>query len=359
MGTRQTLSSPDKPVIRHDLLKDLVQQIFSAHDLPAEDAETAAAALVRANLRGVDSHGVARVPMYCERLRRGVANARPKLGSVRVAPAVVHVDGDDGLGLVVGKYAMAEAIALARQSGIGLAGVKRSGHYGMAALYVLQAVAAGCVGMAFTNASPAIPVWGGRRPFLGTSPFAAGAPSGGGPPFVLDMACSVVARGKLKFAAQRGEPISPGLALDKDGRPTTDGKKAFEGVMLPFGGVKGAGLSLLMEVLSGVLTGATFGGQVRNPFRELDAPQNTGHFFIALKADLFMPLERFEQRMQELAGRIRSQPLAEGFDEILMPGEPEERTEKRRLDEGIPLTADVVESLQKEAKQAGISFPSS
>jgi LDH2 family malate/lactate/ureidoglycolate dehydrogenase len=115
---------------------------------------------------------------------------------------------------------------------------------------------------------------------------------------------------------------------------------------------------MLMDVLSGVLTGAAFGGQVRNPFKDLDAPQNTGHFFIALKADLFMPLERFEERMQVLAHRVRSQPVAEGFEEILMPGEPEARIEKKRIDEGIPLTADVVQSLQKEAKQAGILFSS-
>ncbi|KPJ78463.1 MAG: hypothetical protein AMJ54_03590 [Deltaproteobacteria bacterium SG8_13] len=355
---RQPHSSEYRPVIRHDRLTDFVQRVFIAHNMPAEDAGTAAAALVKANLRGVDSHGVARVPMYCERLRRGVANARPNLRTMRVAPAVVQVDGDDGLGLVVGSHAMAAAVALALESGIGLAGVKRSGHYGMAALYVLQAVAAGCVGMAFTNASPALAVWGGRSPFLGTSPFAAGAPAGSSPPFVLDMACSIVARGKLKFAAQRGEAIGAGLALDRDGQPTTDGKKAFEGVMLPFGGVKGAGLSMLMDVLSGVLTGAAFGGEVRNPFTGLDAPQNTGHFFIALKADLFMPQQRFEQRMQVLADRVRSQPPAAGFEEILMPGEPEARTEKKRFEKGIPLTPDVVQSLQKEARQAGIPFPS-
>ncbi len=327
MSTPRTLSSSQEPAIPPDRLKEFVRHIFTAHDVPGQDAETASAALVRANLRGVDSHGVARVPMYCERLRRKVTNARPNLGSMRVAPAVVQVDGDDGLGLVVGKFAMAKAVALAHESGIGLAGVKRSSHYGMGALYVLQAVEAGCVGMAFTNASPALPVWGGNSPFLGTSPFAAAAPGGHGPPFVLDMACSIVARGKLKYAAQRGEAIPEGLALDKEGRPTTDGEKAFEGVMLPFGGVKGAGLSMLMEVLGGVLTGAAFGGEVRNPFKGLDGPQNTGHFFVALRADLFMPMDHFVERMQVLAERVRSQPLADGFEKILTPGEPEARCE--------------------------------
>ena len=341
---------------QHRRLQDFVRQVFSAHGLPDEDAETAAGALVKANLQGVDSHGVGRVPMYCERLRRGVARARPDIRVERVASAAALVDGDNGLGLVVGRRGMEEAITLAYESGIGLVGVKRSGHYGMAALYILQAVESRCVGMAFTNASPALPVWGGCSPFLGTSPFAAGAPSGGGSPFVLDMACSIVARGRLKFAAQRGESIPEGLALDKHGRPTTDGKAAFEGVMLPVGGVKGAGLSMLMEVLSGVLTGAAFGGEVRNPFTGLDTPQGTGHFFIALKADLFLPFEIFEERMRALANRVKSQPLAAGFDEILMPGEPGYRMEQERLRQGIPLSADVVESLQEEARRTGVPF---
>ena len=343
-------------VFRHQHLQAFVERVFGAHGLVEEDAQTAAAALVRANLRGVDSHGVARVPMYCERLRRGVATAQPTIRIERIARAAALVDGDNGLGLVVGRRAMAEAVTMAAESGIGLVGVKRSGHYGMGALYVLQAVDARCIGLAFTNASRALAVWGGRSPFLGTSPFAAGAPRDQGPPFVLDMACSIVARGKLKFAAQRGEPIPEGLALDKHGRPTTDGKAAFEGVMQPVGGAKGSGLSMLMDVLSGVFTGAAFGGDVRNPFTGLDGPQDTGHFFIAIKADLFMPLQVFFDRMRILADRVKSQPLAEGFDEILMPGEPEYRTEQERVERGIPLTADVVDVLRQEAQRAKITF---
>lgn len=347
----------ESTTIEAEELRDWLRKVFAAHRMPPHDAEVAANALVKASLRGVDSHGVARTTMYCERMRRKVANPAPEIKVTRVSPAVSLVDGDNGIGLVVGHRAMDEAISIAQAYGIGLAGVKRSGHYGMGALYVLQAIESRCVGLAFTNASPALPVWGGRTKFLGTSPFAAGAPTGAGSPFVLDMACSIVARGKLKFAAQRGEAIPEGLALDRQGRPTTDGAAAFEGVVLPMGGVKGAGLSLLMEVLSGVFTGAAFGGEVRNPFTGLDGPQGTGHFFMALKADLFMPMETFEKRMRTLAGRVKKQALAQGFDEILMPGEPESRTERERLVSGIPLTRDVQESLQSEGKLAGIPFP--
>ncbi|MDJ0876381.1 MAG: Ldh family oxidoreductase [Desulfobacterales bacterium] len=351
------MPNSESVTIRAEDLTKWLRPVFETHGLPAADAATASRALVRASLRGVDSHGVARVPMYCERLRRGVANPVPDIRIERTAPAVALVDGDDGLGLVVGPRAMDAAIGIARENGIGLAGVRRSGHYGMAALYILQAAEAGCAALAFTNASPALAVWGGRTPFLGTSPFAAGAPAGAAPPFVLDMACSTVARGKLKFAAQRGEPIAEGLALDRHGRPTTDGAEAFEGVMLPLGGVKGSGLSMLMDVLSGVLTGAGFGGEVRNPFTGLDGPQNTGHFFLALRTDLFTHGEAFEDRMQTLAERVKSQPRAEGFQEILMPGEPEARNEEIRRVQGIPLTADVLASLQAEGERAGHPFP--
>lgn len=351
------MKTNESVTISAEKLEKWVQQVFERYDLPPQDGLTAAHALVKANLRGVDSHGVARVPMYCARLKQQVANPLPDIEVTRVAPAAALVDGDNGLGLVVGHRAMAEAIAIARECGIGLAGVKHSGHYGMGALYVLQAVEAGCIGLAFTNASPALPVWGGRTPFLGTSPFAAGVPAGAAPPFVLDMACSIVARGKLKFAAQRGESIPEGLALDKQGRPTTDGAAAFEGVVLPMGGVKGAGLSMLMDVLSGVYTGAAFGGDVRNPFTGLDGPQHTGHFFLAFKADLFMPGDIFETRMQTLGARVKAQPRAEGFEEILMPGEPEDRNEQERRSHGIPLTPDVIRSLEAEGDRVGLPFP--
>jgi LDH2 family malate/lactate/ureidoglycolate dehydrogenase len=352
-----TLSPKDVRIFAAQDLEAFVQRVFVGNGLPIADAQTAARALVLANLRGVDSHGVARVPMYCERLRRGVANPRPRIAIQRVAQAAALVDGDNGLGIVIGKRGMAEAIQIAQDSGLGLVGVRGSGHYGMGALYILQAIEAGCIGMAFTNASPALPVWGGRAPFLGTSPFAAGAPCGAAPPFVLDMACSVVARGKLKYAAQRGEPIAAGLALDRHGQPTTDGAAACEGVLLPFGGYKGAGLSMLMDVLGGVFTGAAFGGEVRNPFKGLDAPQNTGHFFLAIKADLFLPPQTFEARMETLVERVKEQPRAAGFAEIQMPGEPEYRKAAARQRDGIPLTPDVVRSLQGEGDRTGQSFP--
>lgn len=331
--------------------------LFARAGLREADAEIIARDLVAANLRGIDSHGVSRIPMYLERLRRGVVKPRPEITVEPVAGAVALVDGDDGMGFLAGHRAMDEAIALARTSGIGLVGVRRSTHYGMAALYVQQAMEAGFIAMAFTNSSPAIAAWGGRTPFLGAAPLAAGIPGGDQPGYVLDMAMTVIARGKIRLAATHGTPIPEGLALDSEGHPTTDARKAFEGVCLPFGGVKGSALSMLMDLMCGVLTGANYGGRVRSLYFDHEEPQNVGHLFFAIRPDLFMPREAFAERMDDFVTRLKAQPRAAGVDEILMPGEPEARTAAARAGRGIPVTAKVIAELAAQADAAGVTAP--
>jgi L-2-hydroxycarboxylate dehydrogenase (NAD+) len=336
-------------------LTQVAERLFIAGGLREQDAKTIAKDLVAANLRGLDSHGVSRIPMYLERIRKGVVKAQPDITVTKITSAVASVDGDDGMGFLAAHRAMDEAIKLAADSGIGLVGVKRSTHYGMASLYVQQALEAGYIALAYTNSSPALPVWGGRTAFLGASPFAAAVPGGHEEtPFVLDMAMTVIARGKIRLAATHGEEIPHGLALDKDGAPTTDAAEAFEGVCLPFGGAKGAALAMLMDLLAGVLTGANYGGDVKSLYFDHSEPQNVGHLFIAIKPDLFMLKEEFENRMDTFVSRVKSLPRAQGFDEILIPGEPEERRTKERLDFGIPLTEEVRNSLLKEAEHLGI-----
>lgn len=344
-------------VFQVDWLKATVRKIFMKNGIPEADAEIITDGLVAADLRGVYSHGVVRVPMYCRRLRNNLVNRTPEIQIKDTSPASKLIDGDNGMGFVVGKKAMEIAIDLASQTGVSLVGVKNSGHFGMSAFYLLQALEADMISFVFTNSSPAMPAWGGRTKFLGASPFAAGAPGGVNGPFVLDMACTVTARGKLKYAAQRGESIPLGLALDSEGRPTTDGEKAFHGVILPFGGVKGAALAMLMEILSGVFTGAAFGGEVKNPHTDQSGPQNVGHFFMAIKPDLFMPLEKYKNRMDTLISRAKSSEKAEGCDEIYIPGEIEAGLEADRLKNGIPLTEDVVESLKTEAELVDLDIP--
>ncbi|MEP7456616.1 Ldh family oxidoreductase [Phyllobacterium sp. SB3] len=340
-----------------EVLRPFAEALFCKEGLSGADAAIVVEGMIKANLRGIDSHGLSRVPMYLNRLKKGVVNPRPNIRITRVMPAVSLIDGDDGMGFLIGRKAIDEACLLAETVGIGLVGARRSTHYGMAAQYVLQAIEAGYIAIALTNSSPAIPAWGSRTTFLGAAPLAAGVPGGNHSPYVLDMAMTVIARGKIRLAAQRGDPIPEGLALDSEGRPTTDAKKAFEGVCLPFGGVKGSALSMLMDLLAGVLTGANYGGEVKSLYFDHSAPQDVGHLFIAIKPDLFVPPEAFGERMDTFIERAKGLPKAMGFDEILIPGEPEERTETDRRRTGLPMTDDVVTDLRNEAVAAGLIFP--
>jgi LDH2 family malate/lactate/ureidoglycolate dehydrogenase len=338
-------------------LEEVVAGIFSALGVPAEDAAAVGHYLVLADLRGVATHGVSRIPIYAERIRLGVVTAAPDIRIRRPMPAAVHVDGDNGLGFIVARRAMQEAIAAAAQCGIGMASVSNSTHFGMAAAYLLEAVEAGYAAFVFTNASPSMPVWGGRTPFLGTSPFAFGAPGGeGSPPVILDMATSVVARGKIRRAAQKGEPIPAGWALDADGKETTDANRAYAGIVLPLGGPKGSGLSLMMEVIAGVMSGSAYGGKVGDQYRQLDQPQNVGHSFIVFKPDLFLDGASYRERMDDLIGRARDCPRVNEDQPILMPGEPEATRMAERLRDGIPLAGEELAMLEEQARIAGFAL---
>lgn len=331
--------------------------LLRVHGVPEADAATTARCLVRADLRGVDTHGIVRLPGYLDRIVRGLVDPAPDLAPQRVAAAVAHLDGRNGLGFVVASRAMDEAMAIAREAGTGLVGVHRSTHFGMAANYLLQAVEAGFAAFVFTNASPAMPPFGGRQELLGTSPFGAAMPNPGGQPFVLDMSPSVAARGKIRKAAREGRPIPEGYALDEHGRPTTDAEAALRGVVLPIGGAKGAGLSMLMDLFCGVLTGAAFAGRVGDQYKAFDRPQNVGHFIMAIRPDLFLGSLTFGARMAEEVAVIRASPRAEGFDEILLPGEPEARTEARRRDDGIPYRCADLAPLADVARARGVELP--
>jgi len=347
----------DATCFNPDELTGYAKAMFLSVGMSDADAALIAADLVKANLRGVDSHGISRIPMYLERLRKGLVNPQPQVKVTRVAGAVAHIDGDNGMGFIASDVAMNTACDLAAEMGIGMAGVHRSTHFGMGACYALRAIERGYISMIFTNSSPAIAVWGGRTTFLGASPIAAGIPGGVHPPFVMDMAMTVIARGKIRLAQMKGEPIGEGLALDIDGNPTTDAAKAFEGVCLPFGGVKGSVLATLMDLMSGVFTGANFGGDVKSLYFDHSEPQNVGHLFFAIKPDLFMSLTDFGARMDEFYTRIKDLPRATGVAEIMLPGEPEQRREEQRRRDGIPVTANVVRDLIAEGLAAGVTFP--
>ena len=301
-----------------------------------DDSVKVAECLVEADLRGVQTHGMSRLPIYVKRLSEGLINATPKMILDKPVAACASLDGDNGLGFLVGIRAIQEAIKMAETCGVGVVAAKNSNHFGMAATYLLQAVQAGYFAFVFTNAAKSMPPWGGREGLFGTSPFAAGAPGGKLPPFILDMSPAVAARGKIRLAEKRGEAIPEGYALDENGKPTTTPTAALRGVVLPIGGYKGSGLSMLMEILAGVFTGANFGGDVPDQYTVWDRPQNVGHFFMVLKPGVFVTEKGFRDRMDVLVSRIKENPRAGGFDEIFMPGEIEARLEIERRQSGIP-----------------------
>jgi len=334
--------------------KRFARELLIALAVPAEHASVVAECVVRADLRGVDTHGLVRLTGYLERLRKGLINPAPELTPRRVTPVTAELDGQDGFGFVVATRAMTEAIEMATESGVGIVSVRRSTHFGMAANYVLQAIEAGMVSLVFTNASPAMPAWGGREALLGTSPLAAGAPGGTLDPFVLDMSPAVAARGKIRTALRRGEEIPEGYALDAEGRPTTDPVAALEGVVLPLGGPKGSGLSMLMDILGGVISGAAFAGDVGDQYKQFDRPQNVGHFFLAMRPDLFVGADDYAARMDILVDRIHTGARAAGFSEVLLPGEREAQLEATHTANGIPYDSRDIAGVLAEAERAGV-----
>jgi LDH2 family malate/lactate/ureidoglycolate dehydrogenase len=329
-------------------------RLLTAYRLPADDAATVAHCLVRADLRGVDTHGIQYLPHYLGRVEKGLINPTPDLQLEQKTPVAAGLDGDNGFGFVVGMKAIEATIAMARTYGIGIVAARRSTHFGMAASYVLRAVEQGFIAQVYSNASPAMPPWGGREAMLGTSPFACGAPGGKLDPYVLDLSFAVAARGKIRKAARRGEQIPTGYALDAEGRATTDPNAALDGVVLPIGGYKGSGLAMLMDLMGGVVAGAGYAGGVGNQFTDYDRPQDVGHFFMVMKPDLFVSLDEYRSRMDRLVATVRGAPRAEGFDEILMPGEREQRLEEEHRRTGIPIGPVELANLNKIADKAGV-----
>lgn len=265
----------------------------------------------------------------------GLVNAKANIQIIEKTPVAAHVDGDNGFGFIVASKAMNEAIRRASTYGIGIVTANHSNHFGMAATYVNQALDAGMISLVFTNSAKQMPPFGGKETLLGISPFAAGAPSQEEVPYLLDMAPSVVAKGKIRRAARRGEKIPLGWAYDQDGKPTEDAQEALNGSMAPIGGPKGSGIAILMDIMSGVLSGAEFGGNVGDQYKEA-RPQNVGHCFIAIKPDVFISSREFRSRMDTLVQRVHGVTPADGFKEVLFPGEPEYRLAKERAVRGLP-----------------------
>ncbi|KAF9739171.1 hypothetical protein PMIN06_002284 [Paraphaeosphaeria minitans] len=330
-----------------------VEAVLVGNGVTPQNAAIVARCLVAADLRGVDTHGMNRIPSYMERIRQGVLDGLATPEVTQITPVVSQVDAHNGFGFLAADTGMSAAIEAAKIYGIGMSSVTHSNHFGMSAWIVQKAVDAGMMSLVFTNSSPALPPWGGKSKLIGVSPLACGAP-GKDHPFILDMAPSLAARGKVYKAKRRGEKIPLDWALDKDGKPTDDPAAALDGgVMLPMGGPKGSGLAIMMDVFSGVLSGSAFAGHVTGPY-DPSKPSDVGHFLVAIKPDLFMSLEEFKERMQYLYDRTVGAEKAAGVDRIYFPGELEQVEQERREKSGIPLVQAEIDALNEEARKVDV-----
>ena len=300
-------------------LKKKIIDIFKKYKLTSKHAKISADIIINAELVGASSHGLSRLKMYIDRIKKKVINSSPKIKIKKISKSISLVDADNSIGFVGADLGIKQAIKNAQSSGIGMVAVKNSGHYGLSSFYANQAIKKNMIVFCFTNAPPALAPYGAKKILFGTNPICFGSPSGTKIPFILDTSVSIINRGKIRLAAKLGKKIPPNAALNKFGKPTTIAKEAIEGVQLPIAGFKGSGLAWMVDILSGVLTGASHGGKVKDPFDDFSGPQNVGHFFIVFKSNIFS--SDYKKRIKENINRIKKLPKIKGIKKILHPGE--------------------------------------
>ena len=306
-------------------------EIFCAAGYPRENAAFIAKSLVFADIRGVSSHGVARIKSYMERAQKEHWNADPQI-TFRQRGAVCLVDGDDGFGSIVGTRAMEKAIALAKEHGIGFCAVSRSAHYGMASYYPMLAAQAGMIGFSCTNGVSNLAHFGSMEGMLGTNPFAMAVPVKDQAPLVLDVACSVTARGNISNCKREGKDIPLGWAIDSEGNPTTDPARALVGAVLPFAGHKGSGIAIMVDILCGILNQGVTSKHVRE---DKTTGPNVGHTMIAIDISFFEDPEAFDARIKAFAAELKNAKKAPGVAQIYLPGELEAERADYNLEHGI------------------------
>jgi len=342
--------------IQSDRLREFVASALECTDVPAEDAAIVSACLVDADLRGIPSHGVSRLTTYIEALQRGFARAKPRIRVNRSSQATAIMDGDDGLGSLVAVLAMREAIELADECGIGMVGVRHSSHFGHAGYYASLATAKGCIGIVLSNAFPTVAAFGGREAILGTNPIAIAAPGGDRPEFALDMSTSVTSRGWLRLAAEDNAPIPEGWAVTKDGAPALTPREAIDGILLPFGGYKGSGVAMMVDLIAGVLTGAGFGQSVRSMYVPGERRADVGHALIAIRISAFLEPSEYERRYRTWYDALKTSQPAQGHDAILIPGERSAAIAHAQRHDGIYIHAKTWRSLEQLAEKLGLDI---
>jgi LDH2 family malate/lactate/ureidoglycolate dehydrogenase len=351
-----------------EVLREFSARIFLHFGVPNADAAQAADVLASADLRGIDSHGVARLTSYFELLNEGLINPTPKIKILRSTASTATIDGDNGLGLVVGPQANKIAMDMAEKAGSGWVSICNTNHYGIAGYYVLQALKRDMIGWAMTNSTKLVtPLWGAER-MLGTNPIAIAFPGKDEPPIVIDMATCAAAYGKIEMARRRGQPIPQGWGIDNQGRGTTNPDDIVAGgALLPLGsdrergGHKGYGLAIMVDVLCGALGGANWGPftppfALRQEIPARSVGKGIGHFFGAMRIDGFIEADEFKRQIDDFIRTFRATRPAPGTNGPLIPGDPEREAEKVRSKDGVPLIMPVVEELRAISKKIGIPF---
>lgn len=348
-----TTTQPDEPRVDATQLQTLVQTIFVNCGMTATDAALLADSLVFADLSGVHSHGVLRVPEYVKKLTVGGVNPQGRPFVARDSGACLVVDGGNSMGQIGAHFAMQRVIERATTTGIAAAAIRGSNHCGAMAYFARMALDQDMIGLATTNALPTMAPWGGAERILGINPVAFAIPAGAELPIVYDAAFSGSAHGKIRVYQQKGLAIPEGWALDREGRPTTDPAVALDGLLAPIGGFKGAGLALIMGILSSMLSGAAYGTELGS-IEAGPKPGEDGHFVAAIRVGAFEEVDRFKTRVDQAIQQLHNVKLAPGFARTYAPGEVEFHNRTNYQQQGIPLNAVTLADLRRTAEQMGI-----
>ena len=338
--------------IKADKLRDFAKNVGIKVGLSSVDTFNLADSLVFANLRGIDSHGIIRLPFYLKRLETKGTNIIPKIRIVKEKGATVLLDGDNGMGQVVGTFASKLALNRAKDTGIAYIATRGSSHFGAASYYAYQIAKENMVGTVFSNATSVMAAWGGAKRIIGNNPFSFAAPYKENQPIVLDISMSGVAGGKVRLDAKNNKKIPKGWILDKEGRDTEGPNDLVAGgTLLPFGKHKGYGLAIAIEILAGIMTGAAMMSQIPLWIKDMENPLNIGQCYIAIDISNFINLKEFKKRISWMVDQLKSSPLSEGSSGVFFPGEIEKFIETERLTHGIPISPEALKGLQELSKK--------
>ena len=329
--------------MKKNILRSKIIRIFKKHKLSENHSKICADYLIKAELVEAKSHGLTRLKMYCDRIKKKLINPKPNIKIKKISSSISHINADNSIGFVSANIGISQAIKNAKKTGIGLVGIKNSGHFGLSSFYAEQAVKKNLIVFCFTNAPPALAPHGAKKSLFGTNPICFGVPTGK-VPFILDASTSKINRGKIRHAQKFNKKIPFGVALDKHGKITTNAKNALDGTQLPIAEFKGSGLAWMVDILSGVLTGSSHGGKTKDPFDDFTGPQNVGHLFITINPKIFIG-QKFKMEMKKNIKIVKNLPKAKGFNSIMYPGERKNSLYKKNLNKDIPIPKKILQEM--------------